>query len=424
MTDQDTLCVIGLGYVGLPVLTAFAQHMPVVGFDINERRIEQLRNGLDVNQSVESGQVSDGAISYTSNVEDIAACSIYIVAVPTPITRYKTPELGPLSQASEFVGSVLKKGDVVIFESTVYPGCTEELCLPIIEKVSGLQVNTDFVIGYSPERINPGDEKHRLDNTVKIVSASSPAGLERITELYEMIISAGVHQAPSMKVAEAAKIVENVQRDLNIALMNELSLIFDKLAINTYDVLDAAGTKWNFHHYKPGLVGGHCISVDPYYLTYKAEEVGYVPDVILSGRKVNDGIVKNVSNKVVEMITAQDIKLSEARVLILGITFKENVSDLRNSKVFDLVRFLQSYAIDVHVQDPHVEAADKDRLNNIHWIDKISKEYHCIILAVPHATFISQGSEAMEQALHPGGGFIDIKGIFRESHRFDRYWTL
>ena len=426
ISKQDSICIIGLGYVGLPLLMAFRHHVNVIGFDNDEARIEQLLDGKDRNGDYLSDDFKDGSFTLSSEESDIADCTVYVVAVPTPITKYKTPDLSALKSASESVGRNLSQGDVVIFESTVYPGCTEEICIPILEKVSGLKNGIGFFTGYSPERINPGDVKHTIKNTIKIVSGTDEKTLEFVASLYELIIEAGVHRAETIKVAEAAKIVENVQRDVNIALVNELSLIFDRLDIDTFDVIKAAATKWNFQTYYPGLVGGHCISVDPYYLTYKAEEVGYYPEVILSGRKVNDSITKNVAKKVLQMIGSQAVRLSQSRVLIMGVTFKENVPDTRNSKVLDLIHYLKSYHIDVEVLDPYADKTELPENYDINLVDEPTGKYHCLVVAVKHKEFAEMSIDDLLALSLEDGGIIDIKGIFRsQSDQLKRnYWTL
>jgi len=341
LQHQTKLSVIGLGYVGLPIALEFAKHIDVIGFDIKEDRVELMRSGQDPSKEIESAEFANKSIEYTSNIEDLKEATFHIVAVPTPIDEHNLPDLTPLIKASESVGKILKKGDIVVFESTVYPGATEEDCIPVMEKASGLSYPQDFCVGYSPERINPGDKVHTLTNTVKIVSGDSPESLEIIAKTYELVIKAGVHRAPSIKVAEAAKIIENTQRDINIALMNELSIIFNRMGINTFDVLEAAGTKWNFLKFHPGLVGGHCIGVDPYYLVHKAQQFRYHPQIIRSGRFVNDSMGFYVAKQLVKKLIAAGKNVLDSRVLLMGVTFKENVSDIRNSKVVDVITELQ-----------------------------------------------------------------------------------
>ena len=422
--SNKLLCIIGLGYVGLPLLMAFSRFRPVIGYDNNSTRIKELAEGYDRNGAFTSKDFFDADVLFTAEEADILAAQIYVVCVPTPITPYKTPDLNPIANVCSIVGKHLKKQDLVVFESTVYPGCTQEFCVPILEKHSGLKVSTDFYLGYSPERINPGDKVHKLANTIKIVSGIDGPSTKRVRHLYGQILNDKLHIAPTIKVAEAAKIVENIQRDVNIALVNELSLIFDRLDIDTFDVVEAAGSKWNFQKYYPGLVGGHCISVDPYYLTYKSEEVGYYPEVILSGRKVNESIVKNVTNKVLQMIGKQDVNLSDSRVLIMGITFKENVRDTRNSKVFDLIHYLQSYHIDVEVLDPHADRDEIDSTQSIHFVDNPQGKYHCLVLAVKHEEFTSMSADELHALTLPDGGIIDVKGIYRDLELNRMYWTL
>ena len=424
ISEKKSICIIGLGYVGLPLLISFSRHVHVIGYDVDIERIKELKQAVDRNGTYSQADFTDVNCTFTADESKTKDAVIYIVAVPTPITKHNTPDLGPLKSASTMVGRQIDKGDLVIIESTVFPGCTEDICIPIIENNSQLKASSDFQIGYSPERINPGDSDRRIDNTIKIVSGIDANSLEMTAALYEIIISAGVHRAPTIKVAESAKLVENVQRDVNIALMNEFSLIFDRLNINTLDVLDAAETKWNFQKYYPGLVGGHCISVDPYYLTYKAEEVGYFPEVILSGRKVNDSISKNVTHKAVQMISSQHVKLAEARVLVMGLTFKENIRDTRNSKVFDLIHDLQSYHIDVDVLDPHVSTDEINRADDINLIEKADPKYHCVILAVKHDEFVGLSPADLHALTFDGAGIIDIKGLFRHVELDRTYWTL
>src|SRR6476619_1157153 len=356
---KEKLAVIGLGYVGLPIALEFARKISVIGFDINEKRIEMMKKGIDPSNELEKEAFDGCDITFTVSLDILREAKFFIVAVPTPVDEHNVPDLIPVQKASETIGKVIKKGAYVVFESTVYPGCTEEDCLPIIEKLSGLKNITDFKLGYSPERINPGDKKHTLRTIIKVVSGCDAESAETIANVYKLVVDAGVHKAPSIKVAEAAKIIENTQRDLNIALMNELSIIFDKMGINTYDVLEAAGTKWNFLKFSPGLVGGHCIGVDPYYLTYKAESLGYHSRVINSGRYVNDSMGFYVAKNCVKKIIATGKNISKSKVLIMGATFKEDVSDIRNSKVSDIIRELLSFGVDVHVIDPH---ADNDEL--------------------------------------------------------------
>ncbi|MGZ5134052.1 MAG: nucleotide sugar dehydrogenase, partial [Flavitalea sp.] len=377
------LAVIGLGYVGLPIALEFAKKISVIGFDINPKRVEMMKGGIDPSKELVKENFNGCDILFTSSLEELKEARFFIVAVPTPVDEYNVPDLTPVKKASETIGKVIKKGDYVVFESTVYPGCTEEDCLPIIEKLSGLKAVSDFKIGYSPERINPGDKEHTLARIIKVVSGCDAESLEEISKTYEIVVKAGVYKASSIKVAEAAKIIENTQRDLNIALMNELSIIFDKMDINTYEVLEAAGTKWNFLKFYPGLVGGHCIGVDPYYLTYKSNQLGYDSRVILAGRVINDEMPKYVVKKVVQHIIKHVKDVSKARVLIMGTTFKENVSDIRNSKVADVVKELKSFSLNVDVVDEH---ASSEELNHEYGYGLASAngKYDAVILAVCH----------------------------------------
>jgi len=365
------IAIIGLGYVGLPLAHAFSTKYKVVGFDISQSRIDELRNGYDRTLELSEEQVKEAisnGMEFTNQIEDIKDCNIYIVTVPTPIDEHKTPDLTPLLKASETIGKVLKPNDIVIYESTAYPGATEEDCVPILEKVSGLKFNEDFYCCYSPERINPGDKEHTVTKILKVTSGSTPEIAKHIDELYKSVITAGTHLAPSIKVAEAAKVIENAQRDINIAFVNELALIFDKLGIDTHDVLKAAGTKWNFLPFKPGLVGGHCIGVDPYYLTYKAKEVGYHPEVILAGRRINDNMGVHVANKVVKLMIHKGYIIKGSKVLVLGITFKENCPDIRNSRVIDVIRELQEFGCNVDVYDPWADEEEVKREYDINLI--------------------------------------------------------
>jgi UDP-N-acetyl-D-galactosamine dehydrogenase len=396
--DKKRIAIIGLGYVGLPLAIEFGKKYKVLGFDVNQNRIDELNSGKDrtneadveglkltMNFAIESMEFG---LSFSSKIEDLNSSNVYIVTVPTPIDKFKAPDLTPLLKASEMLGKVLKKEDIVIYESTVYPGCTEEDCVPVLEKYSGLKFNKDFFCGYSPERINPGDKVNTLTKIKKVTSGSTPEIADVVDQLYKSIITAGTHKAPSLKVAEASKAIENAQRDVNISFVNELALIFDRMGIDTNDVLDAAGTKWNFLKYKPGLVGGHCIGVDPYYLAHKAESLGYHPQVILSGRRVNDNMGMFVANKLVKLLIAQDHVISKSNVLVLGITFKEDCPDIRNSKVIDIVKELQQFNINVDVFDPHAEKHEVSEEYGIILIDEIHKVYDGIVLAVSHREFL------------------------------------
>ncbi len=387
---MEKIGIIGLGYVGLPLAVEFGKVLDVVGFDINKERIEELKKGFDRTKEVESDELKiSSKLTYSSNLEDLKSVNYFIVTVPTPVDEYKKPDLSPLISASKTVGTALKKGDIVIYESTVYPGCTEEDCVPILEKVSGLKFNVDFFCGYSPERINPGDKHHRLPTIKKVISGSTPEVAEKVDKLYKKIITAGTHKASSIKVAEAAKVIENAQRDINIAFVNELALIFDRMNIDTHEVLEAAGTKWNFLPFKPGLVGGHCIGVDPYYLTHKAESVGYRPEIIIAGRRINDNMGPHIANRVIKLMAQHELPIHKSNILVLGITFKENCPDIRNSKVVDVIRELQSFGTNVEVYDPQADAAEVKHEYGLSLIAAPVKKYHAIVLAVSHDEFTS-----------------------------------
>jgi UDP-N-acetyl-D-galactosamine dehydrogenase len=411
-TQKDApIAVIGLGYVGLPLAVEFGKQRKVIGFDINATRIADLQCGKDNTLEVEPEEMAQAAhLSFTDQVADMADCTIFIVTVPTPIDAHKRPDLTPLLKASETIGKILKRGDIVIYESTVYPGATEEDCVPVLEKTSGLIFNKDFFAGYSPERINPADKTHRLPNIVKVTSGSTPEIADKVDALYASIITAGTHKAPSIRVAEAAKVIENTQRDVNIALINELALIFNKLDIDTQDVLDAAGTKWNFLPFRPGLVGGHCIGVDPYYLTQKAQSVGYYPEVVLAGRRINDGMGCYVVSRTVREMIARDIPVKGARVLVMGLAFKENCPDLRNTRVVDIMKELESYGIDADIHDPWVDAAEAQREYGLDMTVKPDPEiYDAVIVAVAHDAFL--GEENMAFYAKPNLVIFDVKGI-------------
>ena len=408
------IAVIGQGYVGLPLAVEFGKHYPTLGFDINAIRIEQLGNGIDLTQEMSAEQLVGSAhLKFSANTEDLAQANVYIVTVPTPIDEHKKPDLSPLKGASKMLAQVLKKGDVVIYESTVYPGCTEEDCVPLLEQGSGFTYNQDFFCGYSPERIVPGDKERTLTKIRKITSGSTEGTADFVDQLYGSIITAGTYKAPSIKVAEAAKVIENCQRDLNISFVNELALIFDRLNLDTTQVLEAAGTKFNFLPFKPGLVGGHCISVDPYYLTSKAESVGYFPEVIHSGRRINDNMGAFIASKVVKLMIAKNQPVKGAKVLVLGITFKENCPDLRNSKVIDVIRELQSYGVDVDVVDPHAQPEEVEHEYNIQlnsWGDLSAapNQYAAVILAVSHKEFIATDIRAFQA---PDAVLYDVKAV-------------
>jgi len=385
------IAIIGLGYVGLPLAHAFSEKYKVVGFDIAQWRIDELNAGIDRTLELSKDQVKealDNGMTFTKELDDIADCNIYIVTVPTPIDKHKKPDLTPLIKASESIGKILKKDDIVIYESTVYPGATEEECVPILEKFSGLEFNKDFFCGYSPERINPGDKEHTVTKILKVTAGSTPEIGKKVDELYASVITAGTHLAPTIKVAEAAKVIENSQRDVNIAFVNELAIIFNKLDIDTEAVLNAAGTKWNFLPFRPGLVGGHCIGVDPYYLTHKAQEVGYNPEIILAGRRLNDNMGIYVANQVIKLMITKGQKIEGAKVLVLGITFKENCPDIRNSRVIDVIQELKEFGTEVEVYDPWADKEEVQREYNLPLIDEVSlSEYDAIILAVSHDKF-------------------------------------
>ena len=408
-----TISVIGLGYVGLPVAVAFGKKSKVIGFDINQNRIEELINGLDKTGEVESAELKSANVLYTSDLSELAKADFHIVAVPTPIDSSKKPDLTPLLSASKVVGQILKKGDIVVFESTVYPGATEDECASILEKESGLKSGEDFFLGYSPERINPGDKQHTFTTIKKVVSAQDEQTLKVVAEVYSSVVDAGVYEASSIKVAEAAKVIENTQRDLNIALMNELAVLFKRMDIDTNDVLEAAGTKWNFLPFKPGLVGGHCIGVDPYYLTHKSISLGYEPQVILSGREINDSMGKFISDSLIKSLAQNGKKLDEVTITILGITFKENVPDIRNTRVVDIIGELGNYPVTIQIYDPCADSLD---VKNEYQIDLVEigdlKKADVIILAVPHDIFIGKSWKLISDLINDNGGIVyDIKSV-------------
>ncbi len=421
---KKKLAVIGLGYVGLPIALEFAGKINVIGFDINEQRLEKMRNGVDPSGELKSEHFKNKSIEFTSSLEKLGEASFFIVTVPTPIDEHNLPDLKPILSATRSIGKILKKGDYVVYESTVYPGCTEEDCIPILEELSGLKHKTDFKVGYSPERINPGDTEHTITKILKVVSGSDEEALEEIALSYQIIVKAGVHRAPSIKVAEAAKIIENTQRDVNIALMNELSIIFNKMGINTYDVLEAAGTKWNFIRFQPGLVGGHCIGVDPYYLTYKAQELGYHAQVINSGRYVNDSMGFYVAKQTVKKIISSGKDVSKSKVLVLGATFKENVEDIRNSKVADVVKELVSYGVTVEVSDPRANSDELKHEYGFELVKSLGKNYDAIIVAVNHDEFKNLNEEWFASALSKDGLVVDIKGMLKGKIKNLNYWSL
>jgi UDP-N-acetyl-D-galactosamine dehydrogenase len=406
--------VIGLGYVGLPLAVEFGKKFDVVGFDINQARISELISGNDHTLEVEAGELEAAKkLNYSSAIADLEGCNVYIVTVPTPVDEHKRPDFTPLIRASQTIGKVLKKGDIVVYESTVYPGATEEICVPELEKVSGLGFNVDFFAGYSPERINPGDREHRLTTIKKVTSGSTPDIAKFVDDLYASIITAGTHRASSIKVAEAAKVIENTQRDLNIALINELALIFDRIGIDTLEVLQAAGSKWNFLPFRPGLVGGHCIGVDPYYLTHKAQQLGYHPEVILAGRRINDNMGAYVSDQVIKLMTQRKLHVVDARILVLGFTFKENCPDVRNTRVIDIVHQLKRYNANVDVYDPWVSASEMEHEYGICPIDAPQAGvYDAVILAVAHQQFKEMGVAAVRAFGRSGAVLFDVKSLF------------
>lgn len=421
---ETKIGVVGLGYVGLPLAMAYAHKASVIGFDINEANLEKMRHGEDPCQELDSTVFENADIIFTNSLDELAEASFFIIAVPTPIDKNNTPDLKPLLSATESVAKVLKKGDYVVYESTVYPGCTEEDCLPILEKISNLKAGVDFKFGYSPERINPGEKIHTLAKTIKIVSGCDELALQEIASVYELVVEPGVHRAPSVKVAEAAKIIENTQRDVNIALMNELSIIFGRMGINTYDVLEAAGTKWNFLHFFPGLVGGHCIGVDPYYLVHKAAELKYHTQVISAGRSVNDSMGGYIGKKVVKMIIASGKPVVNARVLVMGITFKENVSDIRNSKVVDIINELHDYGVIVDVVDPYADAQEVKKCYNIDLKSAPENNYDAVIVAVAHRNYSNLTEDYFTNMTNKNAVFADIKGLFRNKIHNLTYWSL
>lgn len=411
------IAIIGLGYVGLPLAVEFGKKVPVVGFDIHQARINELLSGKDHTLEVSPDELAQAnQLTYSANLADLESCNFYIVTVPTPIDEFKQPDLTPLIKASQSIGQVLSAGDIVVYESTVYPGATEEACIPVLEKVSGLTFNQDFFAGYSPERINPGDKLHRVTNILKITSGSTPAVADFVDEVYNLIIEAGTHKAPSIKVAEAAKVIENTQRDVNIALINELALIFNKMGIDTEDVLTAAGTKWNFLPFRPGLVGGHCIGVDPYYLTHKAQSMGYHPEIILAGRRLNDGMGAYVVTQLVKSMVKKKIQVEGAKVLVLGLSFKENCPDIRNTRIIDIVKELQEYHIDVDVYDPWVNPIEAESEYGITPVPTLNAQtYDAVILAVAHQQFKGMGADAIRALGKESHVLYDLKYVLDQS---------
>jgi UDP-N-acetyl-D-galactosamine dehydrogenase len=421
---EAKIALIGLGYVGLPIALAFAKKVKVIGFDINEERVKMMQNKIDPSQELETKDFEGCDIEFTTSIDVLKTANFFIVAVPTPIDEHNHPDLKPLIGASTSVGKALKKGDYVVYESTVYPGCTEEDCIPVLEKVSGLKFKTDFKVGYSPERINPGDKEHTITKILKVVSGCDEESLDVIAETYKIIVEPGVHKAASIKVAEAAKIIENTQRDVNIALMNELSIIFSRIGINTYDVLEAAGTKWNFLKFAPGLVGGHCIGVDPYYLTYKAEALGYHARVINSGRYVNDSMGFYVAKQTVKKIIAAKKNLTESRILIMGATFKENVSDIRNSKVYDVIKEFKSFGVQLDIVDPYASSEELKHEYGFELTPKAGKNYDAVVVCVNHKEYLNYDEAYYKSILSDGGVLVDVKGILKGKIKNLTYWSL
>ncbi|MCB0477794.1 MAG: nucleotide sugar dehydrogenase [Crocinitomicaceae bacterium] len=425
VNKETKIALIGLGYVGLPIALEFARKCSVIGFDINEQRVEMMRKGIDPSNELEKEEFEGCDIHFTANIDDLKEATFFIVAVPTPIDSSNEPNLKPLISASTTVGKALKKGDYVVYESTVYPGCTEEDCIPVLEEVSGLKFKEDFKVGYSPERINPGDKVHTLASIVKVASGCDEESAEQIVKTYELVVKAGVHKASSIKVAEAAKIIENTQRDVNIALINELSIIFNRMGINTFDVLEAAGTKWNFLNFRPGLVGGHCIGVDPYYLTHKAKELGYHAKVINSGRYVNDSMGFYIAKQTVKKILAKGKPIIDSRVLVMGATFKEDVSDIRNSKVIDVIRELESFSVKVETIDPHASNEEMQEEYGVEIVKEPTGKYDAVIVAVNHKEYVNLSEKDIQNLLKDNDGLlVDVKGIYKDQFKELEYWSL
>ena len=421
---ETKLALIGLGYVGLPIALEFAKKIKVVGFDINQKRVDMMKNNIDPSDELVASDFQGCDIEFTADIEDLKECTFFIVAVPTPIDESKEPNIKPLLGASTTVGKALKKGDYVVYESTVYPGCTEDDCIPVLEEVSGLKWKEDFNVGYSPERINPGDKVHTLASIVKVSSGDTPESSEHIAKTYELVVDAGVHRASSIKVAEAAKIIENTQRDVNIALINELSIIFGRMGINTYEVLEAAGTKWNFLKFSPGLVGGHCIGVDPYYLTHKAKQLGYHAKIINSGRYVNDTMGFYVGKQTVKKILAKGKSIIDSRILVMGATFKEDVSDIRNSKVVDVIKEIESYSCHVEIVDPHASSDDYQEEYGYAITTEITGKYDAVIVAVNHKEYCSLDEAYFKSIMTDKGVFVDLKGVYKNKFTDLDYWSL
>lgn len=424
VNKEAKLALVGLGYVGLPIALEFVQKISVIGFDINEDRLAKMREGIDPCGELDSSAFENVDIEFTSSIEKLKEASFFIVAVPTPIDKYNKPDLTPLLGASRSVAKALKPGDYIVYESTVYPGCTEEDCLPVLEEVSGLKAGIDFKYGYSPERINPGEKVHTLPNTIKIVSGCDPEALDTVARVYELVVKPGVHRAPNVKVAEAAKIIENTQRDVNIALMNELSIIFSRIGINTYDVLEAAGTKWNFLKFYPGLVGGHCIGVDPYYLVQKASELKYHCQIISAGRYINDSMGGYIAKKLVKRLISLGKGVLGARVLVMGVTFKENVADIRNSKVVDIVNELKDFGCDVDVVDPYADSDEVHREYGFRLVEKPRDNYDAVIVAVAHDEYKNLEEKYFKNMTYDHAVLVDIKGMYRDRIHKLKYWSL
>lgn len=424
LNKEKKVAVIGLGYVGLPIALEFARKVSVIGFDINEKKIGLIQQGIDPSGELGAEAFEACDVIFSASPEALEHAGCFIVAVPTPVDPHNVPDLTPVLKASEIIGKMIKKGDYVIYESTVYPGCTEEECIPVIENISGLKCGEDFKVGYSPERINPGDKEHTLTSVIKVVAGCDKEALEQIARLYQLIVKPGVHRASSIKVAEACKVIENSQRDVNIAFMNELSIIFDRMGINTYEVLEAAGTKWNFLPFQPGLVGGHCIGVDPYYLTYKAAELGFNSRVILSGRYINDNMGNYLSKKVLQHVIANCENVKKSKVLVLGVTFKENISDVRNSKVIDVIATLRSYHLNLYVHDPY---ANKEELSDEYGIELIPQpgnDYDAVIVSVPHKPYLIFDDDYFKTITKNNALIADLKGIYRDKITSRKYWSF
>ncbi|MEZ5197532.1 MAG: nucleotide sugar dehydrogenase [Bacteroidales bacterium] len=424
INKEAKLSLIGLGYVGLPIALEFGKKISVIGFDISKERVDMMKAKKDPSDELDASAFDNCDITFTTNASDLKNASFHIVAVPTPIDNHNMPDLTPLISATKTVGKILKKGDYVVYESTVYPGATEEDCIPLLEELSGLKFNEDFKVGYSPERINPGDKVNTLSSVVKIVSGCDEESLDNIAKTYELVVKAGVHRAPNMKVAEAAKVIENTQRDVNIAFMNELSIIFSRMGINTFDVLEAAGTKWNFLKFYPGLVGGHCIGVDPYYLAYKAKEFRYHPQIINSGRFVNDSMGFYIAKQLVKLLINKGKKILNSKVLVMGMTFKENVSDLRNSKVVDLINELKTYGVTVEVTDPFAASKEVKKEYGFELVDDIADDYNAVVVAVSHNNYLNLDESYFKSITSKKAILVDVKGLYRNKIKELTYWSL